>query len=161
MKMIRCSQCKKTITTNNYYYYDPDEIYCCSQECFKKFLQGEKEEEDRKFLYSTIRRIYRIAFPTPRMLGEIRNYKEKSGITYRQQAVILHYVYEIAKKENPWDGLLAIPKYKDEVKEYYEAIKRRKNEVDNFVENQPEQKIIVMSDQTSKNKIKELSEAQF
>ena len=161
MKKMICAKCKKTISSNNYYYYDPDEKYYCSEECFRYFLQTKKEEEDRKFLYETIRRIYRVVFPSPRMLGEIKNYKEKLGITYKQQAAILHYVYEVAKKESPWEGLIAIPKYKDETKEYYEAARKRKQDVDNFIENQPEQKVIMMSDQTSKNKVRELSEAQF
>ena len=144
MKKMICAKCKKTISSNNYYYYDPDEKYYCSEECFRYFLQTKKEEEDRKFLYETIRRIYRVVFPSPRM-----------------QAAILHYVYEVAKKESPWEGLIAIPKYKDETKEYYEAARKRKDDVDNFIENQPEQEVIMMSDQTSKNKVRELSEAQF
>lgn len=138
MKIMICAKCKKTISSNNYYYYDPDEKYYCSEECFRYFLQIKKEEEDRKFLYDTIRRIHHMSFPSSRMLGEIKNYKEKLGITYKQQATILHYVYEVAKKENPWDGLVVIPKYKDETKEYYESIKNRKEQADNYVEFQPE-----------------------
>lgn len=132
-----CKQCKCTITNNEYYIYDPDETCYCSLECYQKRLAEEKDAEDRSFLYTTIRRIHNITFPSARMLGEIKLYREKQGISYRQQASILHYVYEVAQKERPWDGLNAIPKYRDEARQYYEDIKKRRIQVENFVEPQP------------------------
>ena len=94
--MIICKECKKVISHTNYYFIDVANAYLCSDACRQSYAKKEKEKEDRKFLYETVCRIFGLAkMPNGQQLAEIKRFKEKDNMTYRQMASILHYIYDV------------------------------------------------------------------
>lgn len=121
-----CKECNKEIRDSNFYYDDINDNYYCSRKCYQKLIEKEKEKEDKKVLIDTINRIFRLSQPSVRMFAEIKRFKEKEGLTYKQISSILHYIYDV-KKVNPYtESLYLVSNYKDEAKKYYLDIKTNK-----------------------------------
>lgn len=121
-----CKECNKEIKGSNFYYDDINNNYYCSKSCYQKLIEKEKEKEDKKVLIDTINRIFRLSQPSVRMFAEIKRFREKEGLTYKQISSILHYIYDV-KKVNPYvESLYLVSNYKDEAKKYYLDIKANK-----------------------------------
>lgn len=117
--MIVCKECKKTITHNNYYCIDMTDEYLCSNDCKLSYAKKEKEKEDRNFLYDTIKRIFNISFPNPQQLAEVKRMREKEGMTNKQIASILHYIYDVKQLAPYGHSLTLVSRYKEEAKDWY------------------------------------------
>ena len=135
--MIVCKECKKTITHNNYYYVDMTNEYLCSNSCKLAYAKKEKEKEDKNFLYDTIKRIFNISFPNVQQLTEIKRLREKEGMTNKQIASILHYIYDV-KQLSPYGySLTLVPRYKEEAKEWYMENQRRAHQAQEIAKKAP------------------------
>ena len=44
--MPRCKVCSKQCAEESMYVYNGLDVYCCSEQCFTSFLDGEKKKEE-------------------------------------------------------------------------------------------------------------------
>lgn len=157
-----CKTCGKAVNETHFYYYDPDKESYCSIECFQVVIKRLREEQTRQQLYDTVKDIFHVSFPSSRMLGEIKRFKEKEGISYKQQALTLYYIYEIKQYARPGDTLYLIPNYVKEAADYYAALKALTMEAEHAKERDEEmreQATVVKPNYTQQptRKIKEIS----
>lgn len=117
--MIVCKECKQSIKDENYYFLDAINAYLCSDQCRISFAKKEQEKEDKKVLYDTICRIFKVNFPVAQQLADVKRLKEKEGFTYKQMSSILHYVYDVKGFAPYGYSLYQIPSYKEEAKKWY------------------------------------------
>lgn len=160
--MRLCRACGKAVDEHHFYYYDPDKESYCSVECFQVVIKRLKEEQTRQYLYDTVKDIFHVAFPTTRMLGEIKRFKEKEGISYKQQALTLYYIYEIKQYARAGETLYLIPNYVKEAAEYYAGLRALMAEAEHAKERDEElreQATVVKPNYTQQpaRKIKEIS----
>lgn len=91
--------------------------YC--QVCYEEY---QREAQDYKDLMKYIcENLYEIEAPTPLMLKQIKEYKEKFNYTYRGMKSTLHYFYEIQEGNDVENsiGVGIIPFVYDEAKQFY------------------------------------------
>lgn len=122
--MLRCKVCKKQCAENNMFVYGLD-VYCCSEQCFTSFLNGEKEKEDRNFCYSAISRIFGVRPLTPKLFAEVKRLHENEKLSYRNIASVLHYMYEIKHLPIYSPTLYYVPQYIESAKEYFLSLKQK------------------------------------
>ena len=122
--MLRCKVCKKQCAENSMFVYGLD-VYCCSEQCFTSFLNGEKEKEDRNFCYSAISRIFGVYPLTAKLLAEVKRTCESENLTYKNLAAILHYMYEIKHLPIYSPTLYYVPQYIESAKEYFLSLKQK------------------------------------
>lgn len=120
-----CCECKSIIKHDNYYYIDPIKKYLCSSKCRESYAKKEKEKSDRAFLYEQIERIWNVTFPTGQQLAEIKRYCEKEGMTYRQIASVIHYIYDVCEKRPYGQSLYLVLQEKDAARNWYLENARR------------------------------------
>lgn len=120
MAAVYCRNCGNEIPNDSAYFVIPERgVFLCSSECRETYAKREQQKEDREFLYNLIQVYYNKKFPTPQMLAEIKRFKDKNGITYRNQAAILYYVHRV-KGISPFsESLFVIERYKDEAADWY------------------------------------------
>lgn len=124
--MVFCKECCHEIPNDSPYFIIPEKgIFLCSQECREKYAKKEQEKEDKDFLWELIKRIFNVAKPTPQMLAEIKRFKNKDGISYRNQALILRYIYYVKNKPVYGSSLYLIGQTKDEAADYYRNVKEK------------------------------------
>lgn len=122
--MLRCKVCKKQCAENSMFVYGLD-VYCCSEQCFTSFLNGEKEKEDRNFCYSAISRIFGVRPLTPKLFAEVKRLHENEKLSYRNIASVLHYMYEIKHLPIYSPTLYYVPQYIESAKEYFLSLKQK------------------------------------
>lgn len=135
--MIVCKECKQSIKNENYYFLDAINAYLCSDQCRISFAKKEQEKEDKKVLYDTICRIFKVNFPVAQQLADVKRLKEKEGFTYKQMSSILHYVYDIKDFAPYGYSLYQIPNYKEEAKKWYLENQRRAQQAQEIAKKAP------------------------
>ena len=157
--MIICKECKKVISHTNYYFIDIANAYLCSDACRQSYAKKEREKEDRKFLYETVCRIFGLAkMPNGQQLAEIKRFKEKDNMTYRQMASILHYIYDVKEYAPYGFSLYLIPKYQEEAKKWYKDNEARAERAREIAAKQPTEMRRISKTNTSRNKKRGLLE---
>lgn len=101
--------------------------YC--KKCYDTKLQ---EQKDRQDLYSYIKEIYNISFPTGYMLKSIKQYQEDYGYKLKGILLTLQYCKEIKKMTfNAAMGLGIVPYEYENAKAYWiERNRKMKNHKD-------------------------------
>jgi hypothetical protein len=92
----------------------------------------EKEQEDRKILYTTIQTVYEIPYPSGQMLRQIKQFTEEKNYTLEGMTKTVCYLVKVMKKK-PFKnaGLSFVPYYYDSAQDYYNELEeRRKNAKD-------------------------------
>lgn len=135
--MIVCKECKQTITHNNYYYVDMTNEYLCSDKCRLSYAKKEKEKEDKEYLYETIERIFNISYPNVQQMTELKRFREKEGMTYKQISSILHYIYDVKQLAPYGYSLTLVPRYKEEAKAWYLENQRRAHQAQEVAKKTP------------------------
>lgn len=125
--MSRCKVCKKQCAENSMFVYGPD-VYCCSEQCFTSFLNGEKEKEDRNFCYAAISRIFGLRPLTPKLFAEVKRLRENEKLTYRNIASVLHYMYEIKHLPIYSPTLYYVPQHIEAAREYFLSLKQKEKD---------------------------------
>lgn len=124
-----CKECKNRIINDRFFLYDATNDYFCSRECLLEFGKKEKEKEDRTHLYETVCRIFHILEVPPRILGEIKRFKDKEEMSYKQIDATLHYMYDVQQMTPYGETIYKVPEYKEAAKSWYEKNNMRKNDV--------------------------------
>lgn len=120
MTVVYCRNCSKEIPNDSDYFVIPERgVFLCSPECRKVYAAKEQQKEDRDFLYHLIQIYYNKKFPTPQMLAEIKRFKEKNGISYRNQAAILYYVHRVKGIAPFSESLYIVERYAEEAESWY------------------------------------------
>lgn len=151
--MIRCKVCNKECTAENMATYGPD-VYCCSYECFTSFLRKEKEQEDRKFCYSTISSIFGVRPLTPKLLAEVKRVCENEHLTYRNLAAVLHYMYEVKHLPIYSPTLYYVPQHIEAAKEYFLTNQRREEKAAELIKKDKERNSSIVKPNYKINKRK-------
>ena len=127
--MAKCKVCKKQCVEDSMFVYNGLDVYCCSEECFTSFLCKEKEKESRNLCYATISRIFGVRPLTGKLLAEVKRTCENEGLSYKQLASVLHYMYEVKRIPIFSPTLYYVPKYVDEARDYFAAIAVKEKDV--------------------------------
>lgn len=137
--MVFCKECKKQITDNNFYFHDPSGGRFCSKVCLDKFILKEKEKDDKNHLWGTICRIFHVIKVPPRILGEIKRFRTKENLSYKQIDAIVHYLYDI-KHEMPYgETIYKVPDFKEEAQAWY----LKNNSHHEVIQEKPKTRIVV------------------
>ena len=138
--MARCKVCGKQCTEETVYAYTGLDVYCCSEQCFTSFLVKEKEKEDRNFCYATISRIFGVKPLNGKLLAEVKRVRENEGLTYKNLAAILHYMYDIKHVPIYSPTLYYVPQHIEAAKEYFLANKKREEQAAELIKKDKERK---------------------
>ena len=143
---MRCHSCKKIITDEKMkIYYNGTHKVFCGKDCCIAFLNTEKQKTDRSCLYKTICRVFSLPTISKKLIMEAERLKN-DGITYKNLAAVLHYMYEVKKM---WIGSPTLYYVKDNLEEarlYYQNISEKEKQVERvkqMLENQPKQVNII------------------
>lgn len=121
--------------------YPKDELVSVGGKNYCKKCHDKKIEEDkqRTLLYKFIKESYNISFPTAFMLKQIKDFKEKEGISYKMQRFTLKYVRDILGMEmNPKYGVSIVSYRYHEMLEYCEELEKKKKASDELEEGKVE-----------------------
>ncbi|PED64014.1 hypothetical protein [Priestia megaterium] len=89
-----------------------------------------KEVTDRENLYSLIKDIFNLSFPTGLMLRQIKQFREERDYSYKNIAFALDYIVRIKKiKLQTNFGIALVPHYYDEMISYYKDLQRRREQM--------------------------------
>ena len=127
--MPRCKVCSKQCAEESMYVYNGLDVYCCSEQCFTSFLDGEKKKEDRKYCYATISRIFGVKPLTPKLLAEVKRTCENENLTY-------------------------VPHHKDAAKEYFLSLKQKEKEAAALIKKDKERNSSIVKPNYKTNKRK-------
>ena len=105
--MPRCKVCSKQCAEESMYVYNGLDVYCCSEQCFTSFLDGEKKKEDRKYCYATISRIFGVKPLTPKLLAEVKRTCEIENLTQKEKEAAA-----LIKKDKERNSSIVKPNYK-------------------------------------------------
>lgn len=98
--------------------------YC--KDCFE---QIKKDREDREELYTVIKELYNVSYPSGMMLKQIKEYKEVNGYSYKAMANTLRYCATISGiKFSPLMGVGIIPHQYERAKAAYLERQRKEEE---------------------------------
>lgn len=132
MKLYKCyGEC------NGKYTLEEMVVYSGKRHCKSCFEVKEKEQNERSQLYSLIKELYKITYPTGMMLKQIKNYREQFNYTYEGMIKTLMYLEKQNLEFKPVYGLGIITYKYDEAQDYYKrqekllAEQMFKNEVNN------------------------------
>lgn len=117
--MKYCQECKQQIENDKFYFYELGNYYFCSDECIASFAEKEKEKMNTNLLFHTICRIFHVNEVPKRIWAEIERFNKKEGLSNKQIASIVHYMYDIKQLTPYKDTIYLVPKYKDEAKQWY------------------------------------------
>lgn len=152
--MARCKVCKKQCAEDKVFYYSGLDVCCCSEDCFTSFLSKEKEKEDRNFCYSTISRIFGVRPLTPKLLAEVKRAREREGLTYKNLASTLHYMYEIKHLPIYSPTLYYVPQHIEAAKEYFLSIQRKEEQAAALIKKDKERNSSIVKPNYKTNKRK-------
>lgn len=124
-----CNECKKALENDKFFVLESNKKRFCSHACMMKYATGQKESDDRNKLYDTIIRIFRFETIPPRILAEVKRFKEKEGLSYRNIDAVLHYMYDVREMEPYGETIYKVPLFKEEAKEWYLKNKNRANQI--------------------------------
>lgn len=121
--------------------------------CKKCLEEKVKEKQDRLELYSYIKEIYNIDFPTGYMLKSIKQYQEQQGYKLKGMFLTLKYCKEIKKMTfNQKMGLgIILYEYENAKRYWIEQNEKQKNHKDVKIENE----VIVITKLDNRNYYKE------
>lgn len=101
--------------------------------CSKCYAEIIEEEKQRNLLYKYIEDIYNISFPTAFMLKQIKDFKERDGIDYKNQRFTLKYAKDILGLDLQVKFGVAIIGYRyHEMLEYCKDIEEKKKQSENI-----------------------------
>lgn len=152
--MLKCKTCGKICSNDAVIAYNGKDVYFCSESCFTSFLRKEKEQEDRNFCYATISRIFGVRPLTPKLFAEVKRTCENEGLTYKNLAAILHYMYEVKQIAIHSPTLYYVPQYIQEAKEYYQKIALREKQAAILIQKDKERNISIVKPNYKTNKRK-------
>ena len=152
--MPRCKVCNKQCAEESMYVYNGLDVYCCSEQCFTSFLDGEKKKEDRNYCYATISRIFGVKPLTPKLLAEVKRTCENENLTYRNLAAVLHYMYDIKHVPIYSPTLYYVPQHKDAAKEYFLSLKQKEKEAEALIKKDKERNSSIVKPNYKTNKRK-------
>ena len=152
--MARCKVCGKQCTEETVYAYTGLDVYCCSEQCFTSFLVKEKEKEDRNFCYATISRIFGVKPLNGKLLAEVKRVRENEGLTYKNLAAILHYMYDIKHVPIYSPTLYYVPQHIEAAKEYFLANKKREEQAADLIMKDKERNSSIVKPNYKTNKRK-------
>lgn len=97
--------------------------------CFSCASKKEKNEHDRKELYTFIQETFNITYPTGLMLKQIKLFHEERGYSYKNIRLTIDYIIRIQKKPMYSNaGIALVPYIYDEMIDYYKDLIRRRSE---------------------------------
>ena len=152
--MARCKVCSKQCTEETVYSYSGLDVYCCSEQCFTSFLVKEKEKEDRNFCYATISRIFGVKPLTAKLLTEVKRVRENEGLSYKNLAAILHYMYDIKHVPIYSPTLYYVPQHIEAAKEYFLTNKKREEQAAELIKKDKERNSSIVKPNYKTNKRK-------
>ena len=127
-----CSECKNRIVNKEFFVYQATESYFCSHKCLMEFAKKEKEKEDKLHLWGTLCRIFHVITLSPRMLGEIKRFRDKEGLSYKQIDAIVHYMYDVEHIVPYGDTIYKVPQYIETARKWYQDNAARKSAIVNI-----------------------------
>lgn len=98
--------------------------------CLDKLLQ---EQQEREELYSLIKKLYGVSYPTGMMLKQIKQFKEECGYTYKGMSLTLTYCSTLPGIEfKSTMGIGIIPHKYEKAKADYINKKQQKEKIENI-----------------------------
>lgn len=152
--MIRCKVCGKQCAEDKLYYYNGLDVYCCSEQCFTSFLSKEKDKEDRNFCYATISRIFGVKPLNAKLMTEVKRARERDGLSYKNLAATLHYMYEIKHLPIYSPTLYYVPQHVEAAKEYFLSLKKKEEESVELIKKDKERNSSIVKPNYKTNKRK-------
>lgn len=147
-KLLKCyGYCNEKYEKDELIKHTNGKNYCRS--CLDKML---KDQTDREELYSTIKELYDVSYPTGFMLRQIKEYKEIKGYTYKSMTLTLRYcVDELGLSFDANMGVGIIPHQYEKAKLDY--LKKQKQK-DNFIEIDTTPIVVKISKIDNENRLK-------
>ena len=153
--MARCRVCKKQCTEEGMFVFQGKEnVYCCSDQCFTSFLNGEKLKEDRNSCYATISRIFGVRPLSGKLLAEVKRLCETENLTYRNLSLVLHYMYDVKHLPIYSPTLYYVPQHISAAKEYFKEIQQRENKAEALIKKDKERNSSIVKPNYKTNKRK-------
>lgn len=138
--MVKCPVCEEKFYKEDVEYVKKGRRYY-HKTCMEKTKKQEKKENDanaleyREMLYNVIKDIFNIEFPTPRILRQVKSYKQK-GLSYFGMAKTLEYWFILEKNsiKKANGGIGIVPYVYEDALNYFSKVSKSRNSENKIVD---------------------------
>lgn len=131
----KCYICRKVIAErpipdDGSVYYGGIDLWFCSLECFRKYIQKQAEQEAKDSVYATLHRVFNYSgqFET-KIHVEIQRTLKDLNLSYFDLNRVLHYMYDIERIPIYKPTLYYVKDHVYAAKKYYKEIEKHEEQM--------------------------------